>query len=178
MTCTNCGTTLKDGAKFCAGCGASYADPAREASLNAKAVNSYESGSIQTTQNQVPLGQPGSGQAITKRYADAYKVAKTVVGIGTLIKIIGAVAGGLIALVSMGLGGVIAQAAFGGGNAGAGVVFFVMGLFYGGLVFALFYICGVILSAQGQILQAGLDTAVNTSPFVNDHQKARIMSLA
>lgn len=40
-----------------------------------------------------------------------------------------------------------------------------------------FYISGVFISAQGQILRAALDTAVNSSPLLENHQKAEILAL-
>ena len=40
-----------------------------------------------------------------------------------------------------------------------------------------FYVAGVMVSAQGQLLQATLDTAVNSSPLLDDEQKAQILAL-
>jgi len=54
-----------------------------------------------------------------------------------------------------------------------GFISIVFGIFAG----ALFYIVGVLVSAQGQILKASLDGAVNSSPFLADEHRARIMSL-
>jgi hypothetical protein len=64
-----------------------------------------------------------------------------------------------------------------GGNGGASFVVLIVGVLYGGIVFLFFYVVGVIVSAQGQILKAGLDTSVHTSPFVSNDDKAKIMSL-
>jgi hypothetical protein len=41
----------------------------------------------------------------------------------------------------------------------------------------LFYLLGVLVAAQGQTLLASLDSAVNSSPFLTNHQKAEILSL-
>ena len=48
----------------------------------------------------------------------------------------------------------------------------------GGIILLLFfYILSVFISAQGQMLKASLDSAVNTSPFLEDDHRAQIMSL-
>ena len=49
------------------------------------------------------------------------------------------------------------------------------GLFVAAIWFVLFFALGIIVSAQGQILKADLDGAVNTSPFMTDDQKAHVM---
>jgi hypothetical protein len=41
----------------------------------------------------------------------------------------------------------------------------------------LFYLLGVLVAAQGQILLASLDSAVNSSPLLTNDQKAEILSL-
>jgi hypothetical protein len=56
-------------------------------------------------------------------------------------------------------------------------IVFLGGLLIAGLWFALFFVLGIIVSAQGQILKANLDSAVNTSPFLTTQQKARVMDL-
>ena len=48
-----------------------------------------------------------------------------------------------------------------------------LGVFLG----LVFYIMGVVVSARGQMLQASLDTAVNTSPLLDNRRKIEIMSL-
>ena len=58
----------------------------------------------------------------------------------------------------------------------------------GGILFAslisaaaigtLTYFLGVVIAAQGQILRATLDSAVNSSPFLEDEQKAKVMRLS
>jgi hypothetical protein len=47
----------------------------------------------------------------------------------------------------------------------------------GFVVWLPFWILGVVVAAQGQILKAVLDTAVNSSPFLSNDEKAKIMSL-
>src|ERR1051325_4618679 len=105
---------------------------------------------------------PAAGLVVSAqhRYVDAYRVAGAVASFGNAIKLAGLIFGVWIflwaagSLQSPGLGAVAA---------------FVIG--------AIFIGIGVIVAAQGQILKAALDTAVNSSPFRNSTQKAAAMSL-
>ena len=101
------------------------------------------------------------------RYTDAYRVARVVVGIGEAVKIISLVIGGILLLI--GVAG--SESALGGFSLLVGVV---LAVIVGGGGFAL----GTLLAAHGQVLKATLDTAVNTSPFLTNGQRAEIMSLA
>ena len=103
-----------------------------------------------------------------KRYSDAYLVAKATVSFGNLIKIIGVLLAGVI----------IVAALFISNQAGAGAA----GIVVGGILAAslsglLLYLLGVLVAANGQVLQATLDSAVNSSPFLTDADRAEIMSL-
>lgn len=51
------------------------------------------------------------------------------------------------------------------------------GLFFAAIVGGLFWVCGVIVAAQGQILQATLDNAVASSHFLTDAERADAMGL-
>jgi hypothetical protein len=82
--------------------------------------------------------------------------------VGTAIKAIGIILGVLVALVGLMAGSaqlmlpaILAAIAVGG----------------------FFFVFGALISAQGQVLKASLDNAVNTSPFLNNQQRAAIMSL-
>ncbi len=39
------------------------------------------------------------------------------------------------------------------------------------------WVLGVMISSQGQLMKASLDGAVHSSPFLNNSQKAEVMSL-
>lgn len=104
--------------------------------------------------------------ALLKRYKDAYLVAKATVTIGTTIEIVGLVLAILI------IGGSFAAA-----NHQKIAVFGIIGLIVGVFIGVLFYLLGVLVKAQGQILRATLDTAINSSPFISDEQKARALTL-
>ena len=48
---------------------------------------------------------------------------------------------------------------------------------FGGFALIFGYISGTLIAAQGQFMSAMLDTALNTSPHLQDSDKASIMSL-
>jgi hypothetical protein len=96
------------------------------------------------------------------RYSDGYKAAKAIVGFGNLVKTIGAVAGVIIALVALSMSGTL----------------FIAGVMFGGLVWLGLFVSGIVICAQGQLLLATLDSAVNNSPFLDNSQRASIMSLS
>lgn len=110
---------------------------------------------------------PAVVNAVTHRYSDAYIVARAVDGAGVAIKTIGLLFGVLIAV------GALAMAQ----EMGGGVVVAVIGIAFAGAIATVLYLLGTLASAQGQILKASLDTAVNTSQFLSDQDRARIMSL-
>lgn len=105
--------------------------------------------------------------SVTSRYSDAYVVARTVDGVGLTIKTVGILIGALLALASL------ASASKGG----AGILLAFMGIAVAGTIATVLFLLGTLASAQGQILKATLDTAVNSSHFLTDQDRARIMSL-
>lgn len=54
---------------------------------------------------------------------------------------------------------------------------FVGGLIIGVIVAGAGFILGTLMSAQGQVLKATLDTAVYSCPFLVNEQRAEIMHL-
>ena len=101
------------------------------------------------------------------RYTDAYRVAKVIVGMGDFVKGFGLIAATIVGLLGLGLysnpsnqAGIIASL----------VVAVAIGVF--------FWVLGVLVAAQGQMLKATLDDAVHTSPFLVDEQRAKVMSLS
>lgn len=108
-----------------------------------------------------------SASPVVNRYRDAYRVGAALVGLGDAIKIIGTILGGIILLGSLSS----ANSQFAGG----GLAF--AGAFAAAVVGGIFWVCGVIVAAQGQILQATPDTAVGSSPFLTHPQRADAMGL-
>ncbi|MEK6320242.1 MAG: hypothetical protein AABN33_01025 [Acidobacteriota bacterium] len=121
-------------------------------------------GSIQASADPSPTKGPinESRSPVLNRYQDAYRVGAALVGLGNTIKIVGAVLAGIIVLGSLSAGSEVLTV--------AGVVLAAIG---GGL----FWVCGVIVAAQGQILQATLDNAVASSHFLTDAERADAMGL-
>jgi uncharacterized membrane protein (UPF0136 family) len=123
--------------------------------------------------------QRGAGNPITlddrtakamDRYREGYVYARTINGLGIFIQVVAYVIGCLLAL-----GGLIVYVsmdrelfAIAGGVSG-----FVSGLLIG----VVGYILGVLVQSAGQSMKAHFDSAVNTSHFLNDDQRARVMSL-
>ena len=103
----------------------------------------------------------GFGSSVQNRYRDAYLAGAALVGLGNTIKLVGAALAGVILLVSLAAGGP---------------------LVLGGIVIAainggLFWVCGVVVAAQGQILRATLDNVVGHSPFLSDSERLDAMGL-
>jgi hypothetical protein len=106
-----------------------------------------------------------SSSPVVNRYRDAYRVGAALVGLGNAIKFVGAILGGIIFLVSLSSKNLL----------GGGAV--VLGIFIAVIVGILFWIGGVIVAAQGQILLATVDTAVASSHFLTDTERAQAMGL-
>lgn len=104
---------------------------------------------------------------VMSRYRDAYLVARTIVSVGGIIKGIGIFLAIVIAL------GAFVFATQGEGNWMVGLG----GILVGSIVGVPLYVLGILVAAQGQILKATLDEAVNGSPFLSNDQKAETMSL-
>jgi hypothetical protein len=107
-------------------------------------------------------------RGLSTRYQNAYRAAGGACGISTAVKIIGGILGGIIALGSLAIGQPM-------GESGAAV--FVAGIIVGVITFVLFWTVGVMVGALGEQLKASLDTAVYSSTFLDNHQRAEIMSL-
>lgn len=124
--------------------------------------------------------------SLKKRYADAYIVARATVGVGKLFKGIGILIAALIII-----GAAIAGAKLGYDASNApyplrsdpdmavlmGFACFVGGIIAAVLTGGVLYLLGILIAAQGQILKACLDSAVNTSPFLGNGHRIGIMSL-
>jgi hypothetical protein len=106
------------------------------------------------------------------RYRDGYLHARTIDGFGATIKAVALLIGFLLAF-----GGIIACAgssnSFGGIGEIGGVLLVLGGLLIGGFG----YILGVLVQSAGQSMKAHFDCAVNGSHFLNDDQRAEVMSL-
>src|SRR6266849_6950419 len=116
-------------------------------------------------------------QALFKRYDDAYAIAKSIIRVGDAIKTIGVILAILIVGAAMFVG--LASGSEPRATAPSGTDLFVLaiGVVVGLIVGMVCYALGTLVAAMGQTLQAGLDTAVNTSPFLDNELRARAMFL-
>jgi len=120
----------------------------------------------------VPSGSPSSSVAqndVCSRYSDAYTTAGVITGIGGIIKGIGIAFGIVLVLIGLVLSS--------DGSGFERVIVLFGSLISGILVGIGLYVIGVLVSAQGQILKATLDSAVHSSPFLTDAQRAQVMRL-
>ena len=123
---------------------------------------------------QNPADDPAEMAARTKgipqraiaRYADAYRVADSVVSIGAFIKVLSV----LVAVGSVFVGGLA------GAETSSGILLYwavLSGVCAGIPVFVV----GLLVCAAGRLVKASIDTAVHSSPFLTDSEKASVMSL-
>lgn len=122
--------------------------------------------------SQSPAGMIDPAVKAMVRYKNGYRLASFTSTAGTVIKILAAI----VAVVVVSLEFYIAQQLL-GSNPQTDTIIALFVLVSGISTFGLFFILGVIVSALGQQLKAGLDTAVNSSPFLDIPAKARAMSL-
>lgn len=101
----------------------------------------------------------------TARYRDAYWTARTINGTGQTIKALGIALGLFLALAGAG-----AAYRFGPTSLLAALIF-------GAAVGLPIYALGVLVAAQGQVLKASLDTAVNTSRLLSLDEMRQILSM-
>ncbi len=97
------------------------------------------------------------------RYKDAYAVAAAVIRFGKLVQKVAVIAGAVILFVFL----------FLLGNS----FLMVPGILGTAMVGLGGWISGMILMAQGQIIQSVIDTAVNTSPLLDNPAKAQFLSI-
>jgi hypothetical protein len=107
-----------------------------------------------------------------RRYKEGYIHARAIDGFGATVKVIALIIGGLLVF-----GGFIACAnsasSLGGIGEIGGVAIMLVGLLMGGFG----YILGVLVQSAGQSMKAHFDCAVNGSHFLNDTERAKVMSL-
>lgn len=119
-------------------------------------------------------------QALFKRYDDAYAVAKSIIRVGDGIKAIGVILAILIVVGAVAFVGLVSESQPRGmpvAPSGTDLFVLAIGVVVGLIVGMLCYALGTLVAALGQQLQANLDTAVNTSPFLDNECRARTMFL-
>lgn len=109
---------------------------------------------------------PANWTPFMTRYSNAYRVAKAITTMAEAVKIIAIVAGVILFLLGMS-----------GASSMMGAASLILGVIAAVIVGGGGFILSVLISAQGQVLKATLDTAVNTCPFLQNEQRAEIMHL-
>lgn len=102
------------------------------------------------------------------RYREAYRSGRRIAAAGETIRALGYVPVGATVFLTL-----VVAAEYHGVER---LLILVLGGNIAGLLGGLFWLAGIIVGAQGRILKATLDTAVNTSPFFNDDERGQLMS--
>jgi hypothetical protein len=167
MICQNCEESFYDTVKICPICGTPTGVEITKNQMEPTTTKSNQTNPVTATASVVSF--TSQSIALSRRYKDAYVVARITGTIGKIVK--------GIAIVVAGLGIVYALVIIGQNKGSLDLgPFFSLSLLIviaGGLLFCI----GVLIAAQGQVLLASLDSAVNSSPFLTNEQRARIMSL-
>lgn len=159
--CKKCGEVLEDSFDSCWQCGT----PDEGKSPRVAGTSETRAESPASSSRSERSSSPAATSSVTKRYSDAYIVARTIAGIGDLVKRVALILGACIALVAL-------IALTQGSTAYA-----IVGLLVAVVVTVPIYVLGILVAAQGQILKATLDTAVTNSPFLKREEMAKVMSL-
>jgi hypothetical protein len=132
---------------------------------------------VQLTPN---LQQATQRNFISGRYADAYLKANFQTNLGGGVKRLSLAIGGGVAGLALlyALTQLIPQPGMFGASANIiGVALGFSAAIIGAAMGGIGWILGTLISSQGQLLKATLDSAVNSSPFLDDSERARMMSL-
>lgn len=161
--CSKCGEEVEDDFDVCWNCQTGK-DGAVSETYSLAAASKTKGG------DDVKVKDAPEVASLMRRYRDAYLEARAVNGYGIFIKVAAIIAALLLSLIGF---MIFAEQRGGKSDAAIGLGVVVVGICVG----LLFYLIGVLVSAQGQILKASLDSAVNNSPFLTNEHRAKIMSL-
>jgi hypothetical protein len=107
------------------------------------------------------------------RYKNAYGISAATIKLGNLVK-----ETAIVLAVAVTLGGVVVSVPSDPiQQAPVNWFHLLCALFVGVVILAAGAISGAFLAAQGQLMSALLDTAVNTSPHLQDLEKASVLTL-
>jgi len=124
-----------------------------------------------------PILQLVNTGAVVGRYEDAYRAARRLVVVGKVTKALVFVP--VLALVVCAIrllsDASSSKAALIPPSVPRGAV--VIGIIVAAVLGIFLWVLGVLVCASGQGLEATLDCAVNSSPFLSDQQRARVMSM-
>lgn len=166
--CKKCGEEIEDNFDTCWNCGTSI--EGKVVKHFPETDNQYKQKDVEEKNIQDIIPQNSAEEKISKklikRYQDAYNIAKSIIAFGNVIKFCGIIIGIITVFIGSNLSNF-----FGSGNIGVSSIFFAI------LIGGSIYLLGTIITAQGQIMQATLDTAVNSSSFLNEDERIKAMRL-
>ena len=113
--------------------------------------------------NEIDLPEKRPSSSIVVRFIEGYSAAKETIRLGNFVKGIGIV----VAVIGYILAFFVAREAI-------GILVSILSATVTGFII---YVIGAILAAQGRILMASLDTAANTSPSLDEEERAYLMSI-
>jgi len=121
---------------------------------------------------------------LLRRYRNAYRIGKFINGVGLLAQLLGFVAAILLVIA----GGMIASKidpadpvvqwtveTFKWRVQDVQAAIFSIGVAMALVTLPVLWVAGVLVSGVGQMLKAVLDTAVHTSPFLNEEEKLKVI---
>ncbi len=170
MKCPKCGLVNPDDAQRCQ-CGYDFELMKQLTSYLGQSATKTpeEAETIEDLFQRPQKVQPGEGHSLARRYGDAYRIGKGLARMGRLAKGLGLTLGVMTFLVALLLAG-------GNYPSGLSPTTKVLAASVLGIVVAVpVFLLGELVGALGQVLQATLDTAVNTSPFLDGTQKSQLL---
>jgi hypothetical protein len=112
-------------------------------------------------------------QKASERYEDAYQHARSIEQAGNIIR-----AGGWLLGIVIFCGAILAAHTAATVETPAADWLAPGSLAIGAVITVFFsWLIGILVSARGELLQASVDSAVNSSPFLSNAQRAMAMSL-
>jgi hypothetical protein len=132
----------------------------------------------QSFQNvEVTKNEARRAASVMNRYNNAYRKAKLICAIGMIVKIIGGLISLFFGIYGYLFGFILTSPRTLYSSHGESPWPIIIGIITAGIVFLFFYIIGTLIAAVGELIKAQLDSAVNSSPFLNDNERAQTMSL-
>ena len=116
--------------------------------------------------------------SLYSRYRDSYRVAKTIIGIGTAEKVLALIVGGftvLYSFLSMSEQPRSGASVFWGQQSSTGFFLLVIGI--GIVVGVAGFLHGIGTCAKGEMMLTSIDSAVNSSPLLTDDEKGNIIGV-
>lgn len=182
--CPRCRKELESSVNFCSGCSYSFVpvanDKQQSTPVSPGSASINESGVLHVSRDGTVISEV-TIRATMRRYSFGYAHARMVDGFGVFAIIVGIIVVVVALMAGVAIGGGLEaemnRGILGGSARGTGVVLgvliFSLGLGIGGV----FFLFGMLFRAEGQRLKASFDSAVNSSPFLTDIDRAKVMSL-